>query len=231
MSRLLQHLRGFSHQQSVERLKLLGFVPRVIYDIGAYHGKWTRAVRRIYPCADYLLFEANLHNTPILNASAERYFIVALAHEDAARREFYLPQRAIATGASLYKEQSSHYVADNLRIEMLETRRLDTFCAQHELTSPDLIKLDVQGAELDVLAGAGDLLKACTAIIAELSFLGSNEGAPLAADVISGIEKLGFKCTDVCKLRRAGAGNVGQIDILFTRAALYERFRAAAGLR
>jgi hypothetical protein len=88
-----------------------------------------------------------------------------------------------------------------------------------------------QRAGIDVSAGAGDLLKTCTAVIAELSFRGSREGAPLAADVISGIERLGFKCTDVCRLRRTGAGNVRQIDILFTRAALYERFRAAAGLR
>jgi hypothetical protein len=87
-----------------------------------------------------------------------------------------------------------------------------------------------QGAGIDVLAGAGDLIKTCTAIIAELSFFGSYEGAHLAADVIGGIERLGFKCTDVCRLRRTGAGSLGQVDILFTRAALYERFRAA-GLR
>jgi hypothetical protein len=127
VSRLLQHLRGFPHRQSVERLQLLGFIP----------------------------------------------------DEEAVRTEFYLPRRA----------------------------------------------------GIDVLAGASDLIKPCTAIIAELSFLGSNEGAPLAADVISGIETLGFKCTDVCKLHRTGAGSVRQIDIVFARAALYERFRAAAGLR
>jgi hypothetical protein len=150
VSRLLQHLQGFSYRQSVERLQLFGFIP----------------------------------------------------DEDTVRGEFYLPQR-----------------------------RLDTFCAQHDLASPDLIKLDVQGAEIDVLAGAGSLIKTCTTLIAELSFLGSDQGAPLAADVVSGIERLGFKCTDVCKLRRTGAGNVGQVDILFTRAALYERFRAAAGFR
>ncbi len=34
MHRLLQHLRDFPHTQSVERLRLLGFVPRVIYDMG-----------------------------------------------------------------------------------------------------------------------------------------------------------------------------------------------------
>jgi hypothetical protein len=76
-----------------------------------------------------------------------------------------------------------------------------------------------QRADLDVLAGAGDLIKTCTAIIAELSFPGSNEEAPLAADVISGIERVGFKCTDVCNLRRARLVRVESARPKHTNAA------------
>jgi hypothetical protein len=97
--------------------------------------------------------------------------------------------------------------------------------------SLDLMKLDVQGAELRRLGGAGGVIRNCTTLIARLSFSDSREGTPLAAEVIGGIESLGFQCTDVCKLRRADPDHVGQIDILFTRAALYHRFRAAGGVR
>jgi len=230
LTRLVQHYRGFSHQQTLARLKSLGFVPSVVYDIGAHKGKWTGMARGIYPEAQYLLFEANSDNERALQDTGERYCIAALAAEDAVQREFYLPRYAVSTGASFYKERTVHYTDDKLRIERLQTQRLDSLCARQGLAAPDLLKLDVQGAELDVLTGAGDLLANCGAIIAELSFLAGNEGAPLAPSVMVGIERLGFKCVDICKVRRTKIGAVGQIDVLFANAALYEAFRAPAGL-
>lgn len=230
LTRLVQHYRGYSHHQTVARLKALGFTPRVIFDIGAHTGKWTRLARGLYPEADYILFEANFANEPALDAAGERYYMAALADRDGDRRELYLPSQGITTGASFYRERSPHYADDRLRVEMVLTQRLDTLCAQHGLPAPDLIKLDVQGAELDVLGGAGELLRGCGALIAELSFLASNEGAPLAPRVMSGIEQLGFHCTDVCKLRRTRTGAVGQIDVLFTNAIWHEAFRTGAGI-
>lgn len=230
LTRLLQHYRGFSHDQAITRLKSLGFAPRVIYDIGAHHGKWTRVARKIYPTAQYILFEANAEHERVLHSSQERYFIAALAAADAVSRELYLPRQGVSTGASLYRERTAHYADDKLHIERVQTQRLDSLCAHHNLPPPDLVKLDVQGAELDVLTGAGTLLENCSAIIAELSFLALNEGAPLAPSVMVGIERLGFKCTDVCKLRRTRTGAVGQIDVLFTNAVLYEACRSAADL-
>jgi hypothetical protein len=88
------------------------------------------------------------------------------------------------------------------------------------------MKLDVQGAELDVLTGAGALLENCEALIAELSLLRMNEGAPIAAEIIGELHELGFYCTDLCEVHRSvRTGTALQIDVLFTRAALYERFR------
>ena len=112
----------------------------------------------------------------------------------------------------------------------MKTRRLDALAREMQLPPPDLIKLDVQGAELDVLAGAGDLLRNCSALIAELSFLSYNEGSPLIAEVIAGIARYGFRSVDICEVHKTRIGSVLQMDILFVSNALFERFRAAAGL-
>ena len=80
----------------------------------------------------------------------------------------------------------SGYQGDKLRVVPLTTRRLDVLVKEYGLPSPDLVKLDVQGSELAALRSAGELLKTCSAIVAELSFVQGNKGAPLASEVMGG---------------------------------------------
>lgn len=230
LPRFLRPPPMFSHEQALQRLASFGYAPKTIYDIGAFYGYWTKATRKVFPDAQYVLFEANPDNESRLRESGERYIIAALSGEEGAQTSFFLPKNAVGTGASLYREQSEHYAGDNLRVVPVTTRRLDALAAEHKLPPPDLIKLDVQGAELDVLAGAGDLLASASVLIAEMSLLAHNQSAPLIADVIGGIDRLGFKCADICDVLKARSGSVMQVDMLFVRPALLEKFRAAAGL-
>jgi FkbM family methyltransferase len=231
LTRLSRHLQGFSHRQALARLKnTFDFTPEIIYDIGAYHGNWARLARRIYPAAHYILFEANPEHASMLRSTGERHFIAALADKEGAHANFYTPRNAGTTGASFFREQTIHYQAESLRVVTLTTRRLDALVREHGLRPPDLIKLDVQGSELAVLRGAGVLLKSCSALVAELSLVQGNEGAPLASEVMEGIHELGFEPVDICKARRGAAGNPVQVDMLFANRTLYRRYWRAAGL-
>ena len=55
---------------------------------------------------------------------------------------------------------------------------LDGLLKDRALGAPILLKLDVQGAELDVLAGASRVLEATEFVVMEVSFLEYNKGAP-----------------------------------------------------
>jgi FkbM family methyltransferase len=224
--------RIFAHEQTLERLSALEWTPDIIYDIGAHHGIWTRSAKRVFPQGNYFLFDANAENASQLETSNSASFLVALGSSDQEERQFFLPPPGvITTGASLFREQTAHYRSGNARVRRVAVRRLDRFCKEHALPPPDLMKLDVQGAELDVLMGAGALLENCEALIAELSLLRMNEGAPIAAEIIAELHELGFYCTDLCEVHRSvSTGTSLQMDILFTRTALYERFRAQENL-
>ena len=52
--------------------------------------------------------------------------------------------------------------------------------------------MDIQGAELDVLFGASDILNYCNDIILELQHVEYNIGAPTKEIVINYLEKIGF---------------------------------------
>jgi FkbM family methyltransferase len=157
-----------SHRNALTRLKAVGFAPRIIYDIGAYRGGWSRLAAEVFPAAAFILFEANADNAAHLQAAGHRHFIVALADAD-GDKTLFLPRNADVTGASLYVENSSYYAGGNLLDRRVATARLDTLTAAHGLPPADLIKIDVQGTELDVIVGGTQALDRCEALIAELS--------------------------------------------------------------
>jgi FkbM family methyltransferase len=217
-----------SHRNALTRLKAAGFAPRIIYDIGAYRGGWSRLAAEIFPTAAFILFEANADNAVHLQAAGYRHFIVALADAD-GDKTLFLPRAADVTGASLYVENSSHYAGGNLLARSVATARLDTLMAAHALPPADLIKIDVQGAELDVIAGGTQALERCEALIAELSFASYNKGAPLVADAMPAIAQRGFRCIDICELHRGRSGGVLQADFLFVKPVLFAKICAQTG--
>src|SRR5580704_6290243 len=147
-----------SHRNALARLKAGGFAPATIYDIGAYRAGWSRVASEIFPGATFVLFEANADNAVHLRDFGHRHFIVALADAD-GEKTFFLPRIGDVTGASLYLENTSHYAGENLLARNIATLRLDTLAAANGLPPADLIKIDVQGAELDVIAGGAHAIE------------------------------------------------------------------------
>jgi FkbM family methyltransferase len=218
-----------SHRNALLRLKAQGFAPATVYDIGAYRGGWTRLASQVFPDAAFILFEANADNAAHLRAAGLSHFTVALAAQD-GEKPLFLPRQGDATGTSLYRENSAHYGSDNLVVRNVATARLDTLVAEQGLAPADLIKIDVQGAELDVIAGAKTALAHCQALMVELSLASYNKDAPLIAETLPAITRHGFRCIDICELHRSPAGGVLQADFLFVKPALFDALCAQAGL-
>ena len=202
----------------------------MIYDIGAYRGGWTRTAAEVFPAARFVLFEANGDHAPELAASGHRHLIAALGAQDGGTRAFHVPRAGDVTGASLYVENTAHYAAANLQVREVAIARLDTLVARDGLPAPDLVKIDVQGAELEVLAGASGTLAGASVLIVEVSLVDYNKRAPLMAEVIAAVDRIGFKCADVAELHRTPTNFVLQLDLVFVRPPLFAKYGVAAGV-
>ena len=80
----------------------------------------------------------------------------------------------------------------------------------------DLLKLDVQGAELLILDGSKNTLKRTEFVLLEVNIVQYNKDSPLFAEVIKYMDDIGFIVFDIIETHPYN-NYLLQIDILFSR--------------
>lgn len=177
-------------QDHANYLKTMDAKPKVVYDIGASLMHWTKKAKEVWPDAEYVLIDAAQSVRPILEKSGHKFAQAVLTDEDGKRIEFY-EDVDNPGGNSYYKETTGAFNESHKRIMVGAT--LDSLITMNDWPLPDLIKLDVQGAELDILKGATKSLTNCTDIILEAQHVNYNDGAPKVNDVLEYMESIGYK--------------------------------------
>lgn len=198
---------------NINSLKLKGYYPDLICDIGAYHGIWTQNVISIYEKSKYWLFEAiDYDELKRYNAYYPTISVFnALLNEKECEVEWYEKRN---TGDSMFKECTHHF--DNCQPMKKQSKTLDSF---YELL-PDninkiLIKIDCQGAEIPILKGASKLLQKTDFIILEIPFFGKyNEGVPTFLEHVQYMDSIGFIPYDMLENHYVKGYNI-QIDMMF----------------
>lgn len=201
-----QHLRNLSivsppfdkHIKFMNDLKEKeNFNPKVIYDIGSCVMHWTNNAKKVWPDAQYILFDAFDTVEFLYKESGHKYHIGVLSDEDGKTVNFY-QNDTCPGGNSYYKEighgESSKLFPETCKKEMI-TNKLDTIVERYNFPPPDFIKIDVQGSEMDVLKGGHKTLSTVKHMIVEMQHTEYNQSAPKVNETKPYIESLGFICT------------------------------------
>jgi hypothetical protein len=122
------------------------------------------------------------------------------------------------TGDSYYKETTVVY---NQKPIQLECKTLDDFVKEYNLPIPNFIKIDTQGSELDILAGAS-FLDQVDLIYTELPIVCYNKGAPNLQDYLEFFKQHRFVPIEVFEKHYADNILI-QMDIMFMRHEAKER--------
>lgn len=201
-------------RESLVRLRQAGFDPRLILDIGAFTGAWARMCAEVFPSSVIVMVEpqealsCQLEALVAKSAGRMRHHSELLGPTDGAEVTFF----EMSTGSSVFEEQSPYPRSRTSRT----TRRLDAVLAE-DSDRVDLIKLDVQGFELEVLEGAPRSLRSAQVVLLEASLIPINTGAPLFADVVAWMSDAGFRLVDIPSISRRRDGALWQSDLLFIR--------------
>jgi hypothetical protein len=116
-----------------------------------------------------------------------------------------------ATQAALFPETAEVATA------VIRVATLREFISASDIQAPALLKLDVQGYELEALRGCEDLLGLFAYVYAECSFIELYSGQALADEVIDWLRERGFKLRGVHNMEYDRNGRAIQADFLFDR--------------
>ena len=169
--------------------------PKVIYDIGANALEWTRLAKSKWPEARVIAFEAMDDFAKLYKHFNFDNHIGVLSNMDNNTVKFY-ENPALPWGNSYYMENENESPAgcefNEGHARVKKTRTLDSIVKENNWPFPDMIKIDVQGAEKDVLEGAVNCLKNCDDIIIEIQHKEYNKGAPLLDEMFNYLYSIGF---------------------------------------
>lgn len=204
--RRLAKLRGtVAHQLKeghIDSLELLELLCQqnleIIYDIGANVGMWTLLAKAIYPGAAIHAFEplvkhqmAFYQNTKaLLNVKLHG---VALGSSPGSAMVKVTDFSDASSLLELTDEGKNRFHLNQVTEEQVTIETLDGWVQKNKLPWPDLIKMDVQGFELEVLRGAGEALTNAKAVLAEVSFREFYKGQSLFHQLASYLAERGFK--------------------------------------
>ncbi|MEO5718837.1 MAG: FkbM family methyltransferase [Chthoniobacterales bacterium] len=190
----------FMEEAILDRWTTYAGESEVVFDIGANAGIYSLAAAAANPQATVNAFEptpqvaSHLRSTVSTNSLSDRIRVHELAVgavSGTAALNFFSGERDDNEGMNFVS--ATGVAVKSCPIAVVS---LDDFCRRRGIERLDLVKIDVQGAEADVLTGAANLLsnQALGTLFLELNW---SEGEKCSATrVIELLRKAGYQFTD-----------------------------------
>ena len=202
-------------------IKLINYSnPKRFLDIGAHTGEFTQNILRLAPECQVVMVEANPNCEPYLQKLNHGYDILALSNKQGKAELFVEKANMLGTGASLYKENTEWYADgkfDKVEVE-LDTLDNKKYFGYEVI---DLVKLDVQGAELDILEGGRKTITRSKYVLIETSLVVYNHGAPMVDAIVPKMKEYGFYMEDILDYLKFSKNQISQMDILFKNSYIF----------
>lgn len=185
-----------------------------VIDIGAAYGEFSRLCAEVFPSAGYLLLEPLTEYRPALERAARAIPNASVIYSAVADHpgEIVINVHPDLVGSSLFWENEDVNGAPRT----VPAVTLDALLEDGRIRPPVFLKIDVQGAELNVLGGAGETLRAAAGVMLEVSFFRVFRGGPLFHEIVAFMKERGFVIHDICHLQhRLLDDALWQADVLF----------------
>lgn len=199
----------------LKHLLAMNFHPKSVIDVGVAYGTYGLYIH--FPHAKHLLIEPLKEYLPVLQKIVDEFdaeYILAAA--GSTNGKIILNVHPDLSGSSCLKEIEGNHV-DGIEREVPRITVADAVLSKG-LQGPYLLKVDVQGAELDIVEGAKPILDDIEVIILEASLFKNFINGPQFIDVLNYMNDNGYAIYDIFGGHFRPLDNaLGQVDLVFVK--------------
>lgn len=197
--------------------------PNLVIDVGANSGQWGSAIKNEFPKISLISFEPistafeTLKLETQKNESWEAYQF-ALSSQSGSTKIILASNDGMSSSLSRPSLHTNVHPEISFREgEDVSVKTLDDFDFPAERV---FLKIDVQGQEFNVLAGAVEFMKSVVLIEIESSFTPLYESEVPHHELISHLIRIGFTPFNFGNVHQDSNGRIWQLDTLLVRSDL-----------
>ena len=174
---------------------------KTLIDVGSNKGQFGLLTRKFFPDIKIHSFEPQIEELniqkKILGSNNINYYNFALGSEEKISNLYITERKDSSSLLKPIETNSKKYLAKEIR--KISVKRLDKLTGLKNIKRPSILKLDVQGFELEVLKGSSEILNFIDYIISEVSFIKIYEDQVMGNKLVNFIHILQIFST-VCVL-------------------------------
>lgn len=202
----------------LQDLKSRGVEATVILDVGAHSGAWSRMALGVFPQARCFLVEPLAELGGALEVfqrenPGTKVFAAAAGAQMGSLKMEVLPNALDSSFVVRGKEPT-----EGQGVRSVPVITIDSLLATGQMPMPQIVKLDVQGYELEALRGGETLFGTTEVFIMETSLFPLWPDSPLLPDVLAFMAERGYAAYDFGGFqRRPVDGALAQTDVCFVK--------------
>lgn len=210
-------------QDIMDLIKKISLNPiKIIFDVGAHHGRYSDLAKKNFKGAILYLFEPFDQSFQFLKKkyTTSTFVIENLAVSDYSGKSNFFSNELDETNSLLPANITNSQIDELTKpreILEVEVTTLNQYCLNKEIKKIDLLKIDTQGNSLNVLQGANDLLTngKIGIIQCEVEFIQIYKDQSLFHHVAHYLETVGYELYSLYNLHYDINGRLSWGDAIF----------------
>ena len=212
---------------AIEHEKMLRSIDvEIIIDVGANKGQFSLVSRKFFPNAQIIAFEplpcaSSIYNELFRKDENIKLFVQVVSCVSGVQKLNVTAKNDSSSLLSISNLQTEFFPGTKKvnSITVLSTPLSDVISLK-DINAEALLKIDVQGTEMEVLKSTKKLLKSIKYVYIEVSFKKFYINQPLAHDLIDYMTKQGFHIKGVYNCIYSVKGETLQSDFLFINSKM-----------